>query len=622
MSLQRHILSWNTFLTFATIVVYIVTSVYTMATLNLRMSSYGQTHVHEPLSDSMPCSAEIIQQLRSSVLRGSGNDNGNDGLGAPQLTVHKKDDALTFGHDATLPPAGDGLGKPQLSVDKDSAMTFGHATLPPGEENLFLIPVPEGVEPEHRWRYRSNGIYWRDINDPLYINFHQQLTEMRLRQGQGAIVPKIVRDHQNQVAEKLKNAGLSKLATLWDKAYPFTLEQTTFPLADGTTYLITGDIELMWHRDSCAQVNHYLPLLATMQGSPNPLEALVEGLVRRQSLFILADPYATSFRLFLDFDFVGKNRLTHHDYNSGRTIHIAMHNYELDNLAYHLRLSVRLYKFSRSTRAFDETWLKGFDAIMDTVEREQKHEESLYVYPEIENNGKGRRVCDGNGLTWCSHRPSDDRTTYGYLIPSNMMMVVSLRDAAKMVRDIHGEEDRAQRAEKLASSIDEGIHKHAVVEDNQYGKVYAYEVDGCGNRLMMDDANIPSLLSLAYLDYTSPHDPDHLIRENTRRYVLSPKNPYYYQDSQGKNKGIGSPHTSAGNIWHLALIMQALTATDDMELRNIMDMLLRTATNDLMHESFNTYNPSSFTRPSFAWANSLFAELITTKLDDILRVMK
>jgi hypothetical protein len=122
----------------------------------------------------------------------------------------------------------------QESVYKDSAMTFGHATLPPpGEDNLLLYPVPNGVEPEHIWRYRSNGKYWRDINDPLYINFHQQLTEMRLRQGQGAIVPNIVREHQNLLAERLKNAGLAQLATLWDKAYPFTLDQTTFPLADG-----------------------------------------------------------------------------------------------------------------------------------------------------------------------------------------------------------------------------------------------------------------------------------------------------------------------------------------------------------------------------------------------------
>lgn len=507
-----------------------------------------------------------------------------------------------------------------VRADELSKMTYGHATLAPGQENLFLYDIPKGVKREHLWRYRSNGIFWNNLDDPLYRNFHQQIMEMKLRQGQASILPEVVQNQHKDVALKLVNAGLNRLALLWTNAYPFTLEQTTFPLADGTTYIITGDIELMWHRDSCAQVNHYLPLLATIP-SPNPLEALVEGLIRRQSLFISVDPYATSFRLFLDFNFVGKSALTDWDYKSGRTIHVAMHNYELDNLAYHLKLSARFHRFSRSMRPFDETWLKGLDKIMDTVEREQNHMASPYTYPELKNNGRGSPVCNGHGLTWCSHRPSDDATQMGYLIPSNMMMVMSLRNAAKIVRDVNGGEDRATRADNLAESIDEGIHKHAVVSQEGFGKVYAYEVDGCGHAVMMDDANIPSLLSIPYLEYTSPHDPENVLRENTRRFVLSTKNPYFFDGGNG-NMGIGSPHTPKGNIWHLAIIMQALTSTEDVELRYLLDMLSRTATNDLMHESFRVIKPTQFTRRSFAWANSLFAELISSRLDDIIRVTR
>jgi len=507
----------------------------------------------------------------------------------------------------------------RLSADDLSNVTYGHATLPPGEEPLYLYPVPDGVDPQQLWRYRSNGIFWSDQKDPLFLNFHEQLTKMRLKQGQDAVVPKVVKTHYKAVAQKLLISNLTELVSLWKNAYPFTLESTTFPLWDGTTYLITGDIELMWHRDSCAQVNHYLPLLATVQ-SPNPLEALIEGLIRRQSLFILVDPYATSFRLFLDFDFRGKTSLNEWDYKSGRTIHVAMHNFELDNLAYHLRLSARFHQYSNSTRPFDDTWLKGLDKIMDTVEQEQNHNESSYTYPELTNNGTGTKVCNGDGLTWCSHRPSDVPTRLGYFIPANMMMVVSLRDAAKIVRDVNGDEFRAKRAEDLAASIDNGIHKHAVVNKEGFGNVYAYEVDACGKTIMMDDANIPSLLSIPYLEYTSKHDPYNRIRDATRRFVLSPANNFFFDGKNG-NKGIGSPHTSRGNIWHLAIIMQALTANDDIELRSMMDMLLRTATHNLMHESFKMNSPKSFTRNEFAWANSLFAELISTRLDDIIRVM-
>jgi len=201
--------------------------------------------------------------------------------------------------------------------------------------------------------------------------------------------------------------------------------------------------------------------------------------------------------------------------------------------------------------------------------------------------------------------------------------VVSLREAAVLVRKVHPSmegEERAKRAEMLANSIDEGIHKHAVVEDKEFGKVYAYEVDACGNTNMMDDANIPSLLSIPYLGYTSPHDPQNIIANNTRRFVLSPRNPYFF-DAKNGNLGIGSPHTPRNYVWHLAVIMEALTTSDDSDLVRLLELLQRTATNNLMHESFDPRRPTTFTRKSFAWANSLFAELISVRIDDIIRVM-
>jgi len=503
-------------------------------------------------------------------------------------------------------------------VDK---LTFGYAPLHIDKEEIFHGEVPEGVDVEHRWRYRSNGIYWNRTDDPLYLNFHAQLLDQRLRHGNGAIVPIEVRREQMIVVKKLRANKLDRLAKIFELAYPYTLEHTTFPLHDGTTYLITGDIPLMWHRDSCAQVNHYLPVLSMPGGSP-ALLALVEGLVRRQTLFILVDVYATSFRLFLDFDFVGKKKLTDWDYQSGRTKYVAMHNYELDNLAYHLRLCSNLYEHSKSLRAFDSTWLRAIDRILETIAYEQNHERSSYFYPELPNNGKGSKVCSGDGLTWSAFRPSDDKTTYGYLIPSNMMMVVELKRLARLLALVDSpKSSRVSRALELARSIDSGIHKHGVIDVPHFGRIYAFEVDACGNSLLMDDANLPSLLSIPYLKYTSPHDINSTIAQQTREYVLSSRNKYFYSSKDEKYRGIGSPHTPGQNIWHLALAVQAMTTDDNVELQRLVATLEETATNDVMHESFHVDNPARFTRRSFAWANSLFAEFITTRLDDIIQVV-
>jgi hypothetical protein len=541
---------------------------------------------------------------------------------------------------------------PQLPKITPFGTTFGHAARTNNTKPSSLFGLPADVAAEHQYRYQSNGIFWEDTQDPLYQNYHQivfeeaktqvkdfqlepdvemyqqklaqQLQHIGMQVG-NLIVPAPLRKHQQQISHQLRQSGLDTLADIFDNSYAFTLEQTTFPLSDGTTYVITGDIELMWLRDSSAQVHPYIPLLPRS----DYLLHLVEGLLRRQSLFIQADPYATSFRLFLDFDFAGKQRLTDWDYKSGRTIHVAMHNFELDNLAYHLRLSYKLFQFyqqhNRPMLALDSNWIRGVDLILETVVGEQNHAESPYRYPELKDNGKGQPVCKGDGLVWAGFRPSDDPTKLGYLIPANQMMMVSLRQAAEIFRSMK-DDIRAQQCEELAASIDKGIHTHGVIQHDDFGKIYAYEVDACGESNLMDDANVPSLLSLEYLEYFSPqYDPDQLIQKNTRRFILSESNPYFYSGEGPDgciNEGIGSPHTQKSFIWHMAVIMRAMTAESDAELRQAVSTLARTAANNLMHESFRSTKPSTFSRKSFAWSNSLFVELITTKLEDILRVYR
>jgi len=348
------------------------------------------------------------------------------------------------------------------------------------------------------------------------------------------------------------------------------------------------------------------------------VQVVLEGTIRRQIKWMLMDPYGSSYRLELDFDHVGKTRLTDWDYQSGRTIHVAMHNYELDSPCYFLRLSHRYWRATQRGEIFDDEWLAAAQLIVDMIRVEQHHpEHSRYVYPEL-RPPSGSRVCY-TGMTWVGFRPSDDHCTYHYLVPANMFAVVALEHLEEILVAFYPDEVHTlAQVELTRRQIDDGIAKHAVHTHPQFGPMYAYEVDGCGGTNLMDDANVPSLLSLDYLGYRSAHDPTGAIRNNTRRFILSASNPFYFAGSAAR--GIGSPHTPGQNIWHMSIIMQGLTSSDPDEINELIDMVERTdAGTFFMHESFHKDNPARYTRSWFAWANSLFSELILQNLDIIRR---
>lgn len=290
-----------------------------------------------------------------------------------------------------------------------------------------------------------------------------------------------------------------------------------------------------------------------------------------------------------------------------------MHNYEIDSLCYFLRLSHRYWTTTGVEEIFEEEWLGAAKKIVATWQLEQDHSKSSYTYPEL-RNGQGTPVCN-TGMTWGGFRPSDDPCSFHFLVPSNMFAVVTLGYLEEIVDKFYPSE-RAFRQEvtKLKEEIDAGIHQYAVVNEKE--PMYAYEVDGCGSANLMDDANVPSLLSIDYLGYTSPFDPDGRIAANTRKFILSSKNPFFFEGTAAT--GIGSPHTQANSIWPMSLIMQALSSSDLAEINDLVDTLEATdAGTNFMHESFNKNNPSRFSRTWFAWANSLFSELIIKHLDDI-----
>ncbi|CAF2027781.1 unnamed protein product [Rotaria magnacalcarata] len=432
-------------------------------------------------------------------------------------------------------------------------------------------------------------------------------------------LPRSVVHEINRVCRRLKQAdqvGGAIWCKLFKKTYSDTLVTTTTILDDKSTYIITGDIDLMWLRDSSAQVHQYLTLWQDLE-----IQRIVEGLICRQIQFIFSNPYASAFRLTLRPNPPSDDSLEPIHVQKGRNLHVAMHNYELDSLCYHVRLSYFWWKRSQRTNVFNHQWLKAISIIIQIMTVEQHHSEvSLYRYAELDNNHQGSKVAY-TGMTWSAFRPSDDATKYGYIIPSNMMTCVVLEQLVEMIKKLFPEQiPLLNQIVQLHADILSGINTYGIVNHENYGKIYAFETDGFSQHLLIDDANIPSLLSATYLGFKTPYDPSNLLMQSTRQFILSKGNPYFFQ---GKNvSGIGSQHTAANYVWPMAIIMEGLTTIINNNTIKDLDYVWQRleashAYTFSMHESFDVNNPTEFTREWFAWVNSLFAELVLTHLEHL-----
>lgn len=407
-----------------------------------------------------------------------------------------------------------------------------------------------------------------------------------------------------------------KLAWMFVNCYPNTLDTTVhFNEAGndgrGDTFVYTGDIAAMWLRDSGAQVWPYV-----RYASVDPkLAKMIAGTVIRQFRLICIDPYANAFN-------DGPTGAGNKDDLTGAKPddNVFERKWEVDSHCYPIRLAHAYWKTTGDVSVFGQEWL---DAIRLTLEvfRKQQRKEGYggYIFLRKTDRQLDTKCYVGRGnpakpcgLIASSFRPSDDATTFEFLVPSNFFAVVSLRQAAEILSSVNKEEDLSKQCSDLADEVEMALKKHAVVKHPQFGKIYAYEVDGFGNAFMMDDANIPSLLSLPYLQAVDIKDP---IYRRTRDFVLSEWNPYFHKGKAGE--GVGSPHIGVEMIWPMSIMMRAFTSQDDKEIKMCVEMLMNTdAGTGLMHESFHKNDASRFTREWFAWQNSLFGELIVHLIDN------
>ena len=392
----------------------------------------------------------------------------------------------------------------------------------------------------------------------------------------------------------------TKLRELFRNCFVSTAKTTTRFLEDEETYVFTGDIEAMWLRDSSAQVVHYLPF-----ASKYPIiKRMIKGLLKRQITYIGLDPYANAFNE-MDNGNCWEEDLTE------RSPWVWERKYEVDSLCYPVWLLKQYWDQTGDTEIFSEECRKVLYRIIDLWKTEQNHEsESNYTFMRLNCPPSDTLSHDGmgtptayTGMTWSGFRPSDDACRYHYLIPSNMFAVVVLGYIKEFAKTIYHDNCLYEKAATLRDEIEAGIQRYGRCDLKEHGTIYAYETDGLGNYHFMDDANVPSLLSIPWLGYLDKEDP---IYKRTRAFLLSENNPYYYKGK--KAKGIGSPHTPTDYIWHISLTMQGLTAADQEEKETLLQMLLDTdGDTGYMHEGFHADDPNQYTRSWFAWANSLFA---------------
>lgn len=440
--------------------------------------------------------------------------------------------------------------------------------------------------------------------NPFSLHASSDFPVVRTPSGSRNFESKAIEQAIKEFKKKVKD---KELAWLFENCFPNTLDTTvTFSTQSGRpdTYIITGDIDAMWLRDSTAQVWPYLAFVK----KDKDLKQLIEGLINRQTQYILKDPYANAF--YDDPNKVGEWASDLTDMKPG----VHERKWEIDSLCYPIRLAYNYWQTTGDTTPFDQQWQQAIQSIL-TVFRDQQRKDGRGSYSFQRETPKATDTLPLNGygypvkpvgLISSAFRPSDDATVYSFLIPSNFFAVVSLKQAARMMEEIANNQQTARELRALGEEVEQALQEHAIVNHPKYGEIYAFEVDGYGSYVLMDDANVPSLLSLPYLDAVDPSD---AVYQNTRNFVWSEDNPFFFKGKAAE--GIGGPHVGMDMIWPMSITMKGLTSNSKQEVKECINALKAThGGTGFMHESFHKDDPKDFSRSWFAWANTLFGELL------------
>ncbi|PSR90608.1 hypothetical protein BD289DRAFT_481557 [Coniella lustricola] len=447
-----------------------------------------------------------------------------------------------------------------------------------------------------------------------------------------------VEDVISEVTSRMKDPDLARL---FENTFPSTTDTTVKFHTDGTqklpkktygrnvydegawegpqSFIVTGDITAEWLRDSCNQLTPYMPLAK----KDNAIFDLILGAVNTQAEYMIQSPYCNAFQpppiSGLKVSYNGQDDVVHPTYEPSVVFECK---YELDSLAHFLSLTNNFYEATGSLKFLHSRWLLALDTLLGVLEQQSmstfvpetgQYRRNMYTFKRqawtgtetLNLDGVGNPLNNGTGLVRSAFRPSDDATILGFFIPANAMIAVELKKIAVALK-ADGQKDRALKVEQWSQTITDGIWKHGVVNHAKFGQVFAFEVDGYGSSILMDDANYPSLLALPLMGFLPSNNE---VYQNTRRMLLSRgSNPYYLVGKEFQ--GIGGPHIGLTNAWPMSLLIQAQTSEDDAEILGCLDFVLKSAGLGLIHESVNVNSRVSYTRSWFAWANGVFADTI------------
>jgi meiotically up-regulated gene 157 (Mug157) protein len=412
----------------------------------------------------------------------------------------------------------------------------------------------------------------------------------------------------------------------WDASHKFQLspedvEKLQAEEEEELSFVITGDIEAMWLRDSANQLQSYTSVLRASK-EKGSLASLFRGAINLQARYILGDPFCNAFQAPVESG-IFRRSSANSDTIAPPYDYMAVFScqWELDSVASFLQLSADYARMTGDIAFFGKhSWVAAVQKVLEITQSMTvgsyddagNWQHTPYTYcapyggtPINECNGSPHR--GGLGLVRSFQRPSDDSCIYQYLIPSNMMYSVALAAAAPIMAAVQPPTaNLTSWMQAMSASIRAGIEAHAVLPDAKYGPIYAYEIDGYGSAISMDDPNLPSLLSAPFLNYTSRHSP---VYAATRARILSRDNPYYAWGPV--ISGVGSMHTLPGRAWPMANIMAILTSEDDEEIaRHLQWVLQSTDGYGLVHESVHAHSAGVWSRQWFSWANGLFGQAV------------